>query len=87
MRTRLQLQLWTNGTLEEHLPATTFAEIFYLPLLYFFFPLNIIFIPLFPFPLFYIFIPLFVFPLSFSFRRSSDIYDGDCLVSAYAVLC
>ena len=50
-------------------------EIFYLPLLfYLFFPLNIIFIPLFPLPLFYIFktlncffLPLFVFPLSFSF--------------------
>ena len=23
----LQLQLWTNGTLEEHLPATTFGQV------------------------------------------------------------
>ena len=37
--------------------APTTSEIFYLPLFYFLFPLNIIFIPLFPFPLFYIFKP------------------------------
>ena len=50
------------------------AHIFFQPLFYFFFPLNIIFIPLFPFPLFSIFkktlnnifLSLFVFPLSYT---------------------
>ena len=56
----------------------SYPEIFYLRvlLLNFLFPVNIIFIPLFPFPLLYIvdkktvncfFLPRFVFPLSFTF--------------------